>query len=377
MIKKIFAFTTAFFLILSSIAFTGCERYTENSTSLPNPSQNSGGKGIELNDLIQREGFDLFDFALLPNGQLLLCYYNNGFCQFETYDISSKKTVTASEAFQFDRRGAGGIRVLTDNFYFVSYGAVYIFDFSCNLVKKTSLPENTASLGKPFFWISNDLSKAAYIKNPDNQGEFLYISNLDKSEEERICEIGAELTITELFFSLSNDFLGFDGVTIPSGKTESIDCYGYITLNDNKKTIIPDDKTFMTNVGDIMLIQDKTGERNSVRKGKVKLLDLKTKEKKEIVMRFPDECESAYLGINPDYLVGMHKDDSSRSLSFTIYKDGEMYSSAEYQCSTEQLYTDMSGVKIELDARAKQLLLFYFDTELSSYMIKIIKYTDK
>lgn len=99
MIKKVFAFTTAFFLILSSIAFTGCERYTENSTSLPNPSQNSGGKGIELNDLIQREGFELFDFTLLPNGLLLLCYYNSGPVSLKHMILAVKKPLPPQRLF--------------------------------------------------------------------------------------------------------------------------------------------------------------------------------------------------------------------------------------------------------------------------------------
>lgn len=379
------------FIIVSSmtliiITFTGCENQPDNSQQPSTISQsssinnNTSEDKTEFENLSKRDEYTLFDATVLHNNQLLLSYSNNNSYQFVTYDINKKKIINSSDVSQFDRLRGNSIKILSNNFYVVSQNTCYIYDFSCSLVKKVPVPDKTADLGgNSLYWLSNDLSKIAYIKNPNNQGEYLYLSDLDGNSEKQIYEIGPKLSINDLFFSTNNNCLGFEGVTIPTGNQSSVDCYGYFNLSDNKPTIIPNDNTFISYVGDIMLIQDKIGKYNSHKTGKIKLLDLKTKEIKEIVMKFPDECEFSFLGINPEYLVGMHKNEDSYSLSFTIYKDGKETSLTEYKCSTEQLYTDIisAGTKVEIDEQTQQIFLFYYDSQSNLYTIQVIKYTNK
>lgn len=376
------------FMIVSSLAllistFTGCENQPDNTEQKSEIAQSSSidndtREGIvEFEHLSKRGDYNLIYAKVLHNNQLLLCYLDGEFYQFATYDMNKKKIINISEVGQFHRLREYNIKILSNNFYIVSQSTCYIYNFSCDLVKTVPVPEETLSrVGNTLLWLSNDLSKIAYTKDLNNQGTYLYISDLDGNKERQIYEIGAELSITELFFSTDDDCLGFEGVTIPSGQQLSVDCYGYFNLNDDKTTIIPNDDTFVSYVGDIMLIQDKIGEYNSDKTGKIKLLDLRTKKTNEIVLKYPDESEFSFLGIKPEYLVGMHKNEDSRQLSFTIYKDGKEVSSAEYQCSSEQQYTDITaaGTKIEMDDKAQEIFLFYYDSQSDLYTIQSIKY---
>lgn len=396
------------FLLLAVVLLmlAGCQRgkgkaasslqtMLEDSAEKEGKEEEKNSKEVELEDLWRDGEYTLIETALLSKGRLLLCYEKGSSYQFKTYDISNRKIDSESEVLGLDGGLNGGLnklKVLPKYFYVFSGYVCYIFDDSCRLVLQMDVSDKIDSAGYGFsvqYWISGDLSKAAYIKTEEDGSEYLYVSNLDGSGEEQIYHMGVAesnnheavlaqeaLWVDEVYWSLDNTCLGFCGNVIPVGEDTSMECYGYIDLIDKRAEVFPDDETWVSYQGNVMLVADKAGERDAVRKGKVKLFSLETKERQEISTKFPDECDFVCLSMNPKYFAGMHREEKARSLTFTVYKDGEAFALAEYMCSDEQQYTDFtaSSNSLALDTDTGQIFLFYYDTPSASYAVTAFSY---
>lgn len=68
---------------------------------------------------------------------------------------------------------------------------------------------------------------------------------------------------------------------------------------------------------------------------------------------------------------GMHKEETTHTITFTIYKDGKKINAVDYICPSEQTYIDLSsgGTQIRMDIETKQIFAFYYNTEQSNYTI--------
>lgn len=373
--KKFLSFMLIFTFI--TVIFSGCGKEPQN---IPNSAERTDvTQKTQTTDFNTSDGYKLSKAELVSESRLILTYTNSDkdTCMFRQYDLKSKLFTHQSEEFSMNDFNLRTICFLSNNFYILSENTCFVFDFNCNLVQKFPVPKKVSGhFGMASYWLSDDLKLTAYVKNSNFEADYLYIADSNGQNEKQIRMLGADLTITDLFFSEKSDYLGIEGVTIPQGKDESVDCYGYINLKNNETTFFQDDNTYMTHQGDIMLICDETAEYGAPRRGFVKTFDLKTKDRKEIKMKLADECEAANLASDSSYLVGMHKEESNHSFAFTIYKNGKEVNSANYVCPTEQTYTDISSSATELrmDMETKQIMAFYYDNTQNGYSILFIPF---
>lgn len=360
--------------ILFFCIFSGC---AANQSTPPDNTKEKGTENIskqQLLDLYHIDGYKLRVAELLTNSRMLLVYCNNDSqkYQFRQYDLKSCSFTYKSEEYNTSDFEINSLCFLSENFYILSKDSCFVFDFNCNLIQKFPIPEKISErFGMAYYWLSDDLQQIAYIKNPKLEAEYLYTSTPDGKNEKRVRMLEADLTVTDLFFSTDSNCLGFEGVTIPSDKNTSIGCYGYIDLHTMQTTMYLDDKTYVVHKGNMMLICDKTAAPDVTRKGVVKVFNLETKEKTEMVMDVAEECETANFGSDVSFIVGMHKEETTHTITFTIYKDGKKINAVDYICPSEQTYIDLSsgGTQIRMDIETKQIFAFYYNTEQSNYTI--------
>lgn len=371
--KKLLSFMLIFTFI--TVIFSGCAKEPQD---VPDDEPNST-ENMQVSNFNNFDGYTLTKAELISDSRLVLIYTNSDkeMCRFRQYDIKSKSFTHKSEEFNMNDFNLRTICFLSNNFYVLSENTCFVFDFDGNLIQKLPIPEKVSGhFGMANYWLSDDLKLIAYAKNPNFEAEYLYVANSNGQNEKQIRMLGADLTITDLFFSEKSDYLGIEGVTIPQGRDTSVDCYGYINLKTNETTLFQDDNTDMYHQGDMMLICDETAEYGATRRGVVKTFDLKTKERKEIKMNLADECEAANLASNSSYLVGMHKEEATHSFTFTIYKNGKKVNSVNYVCPTEQTYTDIcsSATELRADMETKQIMAFYYSMEQQGYSVLFIPF---
>lgn len=357
---------------VSSVFLGACANSSLGNSSLISKKQLAvtDTSDIELAELSNHGDYFFRECYLISDSRLLLGYYTSDYIyQFKIYDLKTHEILCSSDEIQLENMHGAIIHLLKDNFYYLYNGKCYVYDFSCKLVKELSIPENTNCFDSYQYWLSNDLSKIVYAKNPNNQYDCLYISNADGSNEEKIMTMDVT-SMADLFFSEDNNCIGFEGVTIPKGQDTSIDCYGYITLSDKKVKVYSEDKTWVTHAGDTMLISDDSIEYGAPRKGKVRTLDLSSKKHSIITTSFADECESAVLGSDLHYMVGKHLDEENLTAVFTVYKDGKESYSLSYKCDSKQSFIDLSGCNFSFDVDTKQIITFYYNTVLKRYTIQ-------
>lgn len=370
--KKLLSLSLIFISILC--IFSGCTINQGDSLDTTKENRTENISEQQLTNLNCVDGYKLRVAELLKNSRLLLAYQNNDDqkYQFRQYDLKKRSFVYQSEEYSTSDFEINSLCFLSENFYVLSKDCCFVFDFNCNLIQKLPIPENISErFGTACYWLSDNLQKIAYVKNPKLEAEYLYTSASDGQNEKQVRMLEADLTITGLFFSTDSNYLGFEGVTIPAGKNTSIGCYGYIDLHTMQTTMYPDNKTYVVHQGNMMLICDKTAAPDATRKGVVKILNLETKEKAEIVMDTAEECETANFGSDVSFIVGMHKVETTYTITFTIYKDGKKINAVDYICPSEQTYIDLSsgGTQIRMDMETKQIFAFYYNTEQNNYTI--------
>lgn len=354
------------------ITVTGCNSDNIKDSKLERisvVSENEQNK-IEFRELSNFEDYFLSECHLISDSRLLLVYRNIEYVyQFKIYDLKENTILFSSSEIQLEKMHGQIIHLLKDNFYYLYNGKCYVYDFSCQFIKELSIPENVNCFVGYEYWLSNDLNKIIYIKNPNLKEDCLYTSKADGSNEEKIMTLNPT-SIVNLFFSEDDSCIGFEGVTIPKGKDTSIDCYGYITLSNKKIKIYSEDNTCVIHVGDNMLILDDASEYGAARKGKVRTLNISNKKHSVITMDVADECENATLGSNSQYMVGEHLDEENLTAIFTVYKDGKKIKTVGFECTSKQNLIDLSGSqKINFDVSTKQILVFYWNTELEKNVI--------
>lgn len=357
---------------VSSLLLGACANNSMGNSGLTSKMQlaMTNNYDIELAELSNYGDYFLRECYLISDSRLLLGYYTSDYVyQFRIYDLKKYEILCSSDEIQLENMHGAIIHLLNDNFYYLYNGKCYVYDFSCKLVKELSIPENTNCFDSYQYWLSNDLSKIVYVKNPNNRHDCLYLSNADGSNEEKIITMDVTSAV-DLFFSEDNSCIGFEGVTIPKGQDTSIDCYGYITLSDKKVKVYPEDKTWVTHVGDTMLILDDSIEYGESRKGKVRILDLSSKKHSVITTSFADECESTVLGSDSQYMVGKHIDEENLTVVFTVYKGGKEIYYVSYTCNSKQNFIDLSGSNFSFDTDIRQIIAFYYDTDLKRYTIQ-------
>lgn len=375
--KKFLSFMLLFTFITTM--FSGCmeePKNVENSVS----SSTENTQRQQLYDFDDSDGYKLFKAELVPDGYLILFYTNidKETCQFRKYDLKSKSFTHKSEEFSTNNFNLETICFLSKNFYILSENSCFVFNFDCNLVDQLPVPKNILSnFGVMAYWLSNDLKTIAYIKNPNLQANYLYIADSDGKNEKQIRELKDDLVmVTNMFFSEDSSYIGLEGSTIPQGSDTSVDCYGYLNLENYETTVFPDDRTYAIYKDDMMLICDKMVEYGEPRRGIVKTLNLKTKEREEIETFYDDECEAINFASDSSYMIGMHKEENNNSFTFSIYKDGKKVKGAEYVCPSENVYTSICSISTELrlDMETKQIMAFYYDSEQQRYSILFVPF---
>lgn len=368
-------------LIFTFIAtvFSGCTEEPGNAESnISSSTENTQQQQSDNFDV--PDGYELFKAELVSDSRLVLFYINieKETCRFCQYDLKSKSVTHESEEFSVNKFNLETICFLSKNFYILSENSCFVFDFDFNLVDQLPIPENTLSnFGVMAYWLSSDLKTIAYIKNPNLQANYLYIADSDGKNEKQIRELKDDLVmITNMFFSEDSSYIGLEGSTIPRGSDTSIDCYGYLNLENYETTVFPDDRTYAICKDDIMLICDKMVKYGEPRSGIVKTLNLKTKERKEIATFYADECEAINLASDSSYMVGMHKEENNHSFTFTIYKDGKKIKGVQYVCPSENVYTDICSIstQLRLDTETKQIMAFYYNSEQQRYTILFVPF---
>ncbi len=362
-----------------AIVFSGCMEEPGNAESnISSSTENTQQQQSDNFDV--PDGYELFKAELVSDSRLVLFYINieKETCRFCQYDLKSKSVTHESEEFSVNKFNLETICFLSKNFYILSENSCFVFDFDFNLVDQLPIPENTLSnFGVMAYWLSSDLKTIAYIKNPNLQANYLYIADSDGKNEKQIRELKDDLVmITNMFFSEDSSYIGLEGSTIPRGSDTSIDCYGYLNLENYETTVFPDDRTYAICKDDIMLICDKMVKYGEPRSGIVKTLNLKTKERKEIATFYADECEAINPASDSSYMVGMHKEENNHSFTFTIYKDGKKVKGVQYVCPSENVYTDICSIstQLRLDTETKQIMAFYYNSEQQRYTILFVPF---
>lgn len=375
--KKLLSFMLIFTFIV--VMFSGCtEEPKDVEINASNSTENTQKQ--QSYNFDESDGYKLFKAELVSDSRLVLFYINidKETCRFRQYDLKSKSFTHESEEFSMNDFSLETIYFLSNNFYILSENSCFVFDFDCNLVEQLPVPENVLSnFEMAAYWLSDDLKTIAYVKNPNLQADYLYIADSDGKNEKQIRELKDDLVmITNMFFSEDYTYIGLEGGAIPQGSDTSVDCYGYINLKNYETTVFQDDRTYAIYKDDMMLICDKMVEYGEPRRGIVKTLDLKTKERKEIATFYADECEAINFASDTSYMVGMHKEEETHSFAFTIYKDGKKVKEAEYVCPSENVYTDICSILTELrmDMETKQIMVFYYNSEQQRYDILTIPF---
>lgn len=375
--KKFLSFMLLFTFIATMLS--GCTEEHKNVESIISSSTENTQKQHPDN-FNNSDGYELFKAELIPDSHLILFYINidKKTCQFRKYDLKRKSVIHESEEFSINKFNLDTICFLSKNFYVLSENSCFVFDFDFNLVDQLPIPENTLSnFGVMAYWLSSDLKTIAYIKNPNMQANYLYIADSNRKNEKQIRELKDDLVmITNIFFPETSSYIGLEGSTIPRGSDTSIDCYGYLNLENYETTVFPDDRTYAICKDDIMLICDKMVKYGEPRSGIVKTLNLKTKERKEIATFYADECEAINLASDSSYMVGMHKEENNHSFTFTIYKDGKKVKGVQYVCPSENVYTDICSISTQLrfDTETKQIMAFYYNSEQQRYTILFVPF---
>lgn len=375
-------------LILFFCSFSGCAVNrddppdTESNTNKTNKEKDTSSvleqQTVDINHI---DGYELYAAELVANSKLILVYYNNDNqkYQFRQYDLKSRSFSCESDEYDIPFIDRSSIRFLSENFYILSEGSCYVFDFNCNLIQKLPIPENISeTLGAPDYWLSDDLQKVAKVAYINELEKYcLYISDPDGKNEKQVRVLNRDLiSVHDLFFSADSNLLGFEGGTIPTGKDTSIDCYGYIDLRNMETTVYPDDDTYIVHQGDMMLICDKVGPSGATRKGIVKTLNLETKEKTEIVMDVAGECEDAnFAPSDTSFIVGMHKSEATHTIGFTIYEHGKKINTVDYICPEERMfkYLESGATMVEMDIDTKQIIVLFSGPEYTVLTIPFEK----
>lgn len=359
--------------------FSGCtEKLNDTDVDTSYSAENTQKQ--QSYNFDEAEGYKLFKAELVPNSRLVLFFINidKETCRFCQYDLKSQSFTHKSEEFSTKDFNLDAIYFLSNNFYILSENSCFVFDFECNLVEQLPIPENVlTNFNVAVYWLSDDLKTIAYVKNTDLQANYLYMADSDGKNEKQIRELKDDLVmITNMFFPEDSSYIGLEGSTIPQGSDTSVDCYGYINLKNYETTVFQDDRTHAIYKDDMMLICDKMVEYGAPRRGIVKTLDLKTKERKKITTFYADECEAINFASDTSYMVGMHKEEETHSFAFTIYKDGKKVKEAEYVCPSENVYTDICSILTELrmDMETKQIMVFYYNSEQQRYNILFVPF---
>ena len=329
-------------------------------------------KTKNIDELSKCDNFSLRSSVLLKNSTLLLCYSDEtGLFKFQTYDLKSKCILNKSDEIKLENVRFNNIKLLSNYFYICSDTIVYVFDFSCKLVKEIKVPENTKIQFPLKLCISDDLMKIAYIK-PYNETEYLYVADADGNSEQQVLEMTYKLFIDDMFFSSDKKRLGFSGGSCPAMEQQSIECYGYINIEEKKPTVFIDDDTYMCNNGDTMLICDDTKPYGAAKKGIIKKIDLSSQQKNEYSLYYPEDCDSVCLSSDPSYFVGMHEDIDNNTIFLTLYKNAQKISEIKYICSSYEELGAIGGslVRYDFDKETKQIIFCYYDKALKSNTIK-------
>lgn len=324
----------------------------------------------DFEELSNNKGYFLSECYLIGDSRLLVVYYNTDFVyQFKIYDLKQKKITSNSEEMLLENRHGHFLHLLNEYFYFFYGGQCYVYDFSCQLVKTIPIADDILTLMDVQCWLSNDLGKMAYVKN-NGTAYLLYGSDTDGTNEECLAPAGVDLSPEEIIFSQDGSTIGFWGCAIPQGRSDSIDCYGYMIPEDGTIQLYCHDNSHAEFCGDTLLIlNDSPMNPTAPREGKVRVLNLSDKTHAVITTQFADECEWAVLGSDVRYMVGVHLDEAALTLYFSIYRDSKMEKEITYQCRSEENFTDLAGCSISLDVDTSQLLLFYFDTALGKNVL--------
>lgn len=360
------------------LVFSGCSN-TQNETNEQKVENYTEVTADDSKNISEHNGLQLYKANLAQGSHLILVYadYDSAKMQFCSYDLKSNKIVSESEIYSINDYNIKSIKFLENYFYIFSASECCVFDLNCNLTDKFPIPENiTKNFDSENFWLSNDLKKAAYVKYKNNYGDILYFSDSNGQNEKQVRPLDADLVISDLFFFYNTQYIGFCGVSIPEGKDLSEDCYGYIDLSSSKTTMFFEDNTYALHQGDMMMICNTTQAYDSVPDGVIKIININTKEKKEIALDSPKECETAAFASEGDYIAAYHYNEDKMQVVFTIYKGIKKIKSIDYKCSNEQELIDLTGsdVTLQADMQTKQLLVFHYNTEKNSYDILFVPF---
>lgn len=350
------------FLIATMCGNVGCH-FDKNTDRHTITISESDMTKTNFEALSNNEGYFFSECDLIADSRLLLVYYNMDYVyQFKIYDLKRQQITGCSEEILPGKRHGHFLHLLNEYFYYFHDGQCFVYDFSCQLVKIIPIVEDILITYDYHCWLSNDLRKMAYVKNDGNQ-YCLYWSDTDGANEESLQPVSVDLSPEEIIFSQDNRTIGFWGCAIPTGKSDSVDCYGYMISAHGTMQLYYQDNTHAEFRGDTLLILDDSPiNPNAPRKGKVHTLDLSDKVHSVIPTNYADECEWAVLGSDTRYMVGVHLDEKKLTVYFTIYRDGTMVKEIDCQCQSEENFTDLSGCSISFDVATNQILLFYYDT---------------
>lgn len=324
----------------------------------------------DFEELSNNKGYFLSECYLISDSQLLLVYYNTDYVyQFKIYDLKQKKITSISKDIRLENRYGHFLHLLNEYFYFFHAGQCYVYDFSCQLVKTIPMAEDILTTIDVQCWLSNDLRKMAYVKN-NGTAYCLYWSDLDGANEESLQPVSVDLSPEEIIFSQDNRTIGFWGCAIPKGRSDSVDCYGYIIPANGTVQLYYQDNSYAKYRGDTLLVlNDSPIHPAAQREGKVRMLDLSDKKNSVITTHFADECEWAVLGSDTRYMVGVHLDEAALELHFSIYRSRKIEKEMIYQCRSEENFTDLAGCSVSFNVDTSQLVLFYFDTALGKNVL--------
>lgn len=218
---------------------------------------------------------------------------------FDIYDLAKKRVITEMDLQEY---GISSVHIkagIGEDCFYVYSGSLLsyiVFSQDGEFMSQIKLPRDCGNV----VCLSDDLSKLVYQSSePDGDGYPLIIKDLGSGEEEiaymTAVEKGSISGFDYIHFSKDNTRIGFMGQTNPDPDKQSVDCFGYINLENHEVYMEIRDQIAVSGVNDYIAVYDARLPYGEESGGTVLLLNIKSCEKTEFTTVSNDESQFVYV----------------------------------------------------------------------------------